>query len=92
MLNQTNHNWKVGPEVWAHFIQLHPELGYRPGKWPFHNFLRFHRDALVAKDAIRLAKKRFWIGHIERFAQVAFDCATGAEAGTSSAPRQGGAQ
>lgn len=69
--------WKVGPDAWAAFIEQHPELGYRPGRWQFHNFLRFHRGSLVAGDAIRLAKNRFWIAHKERFPIVAFDCATG---------------
>lgn len=72
-----NSEWKVGPEVWAVFVKNHPELGYRPGRWPFHNFLRFHREALLEHDAIRLAKKRFWIGHVDRFRVVAFACATG---------------
>jgi hypothetical protein len=76
-LNTNQSSWKVGADIWAHFVQQHPELGYRPGKWQFHNFLRFHRDALVATDAIRLAKNRFWIGHVERFPVAAFACATG---------------
>lgn len=74
---KTSSEWVTGPAAWAAFVKLHPELGYRPGRWPFHNFLRFHREALLAIDAIRLAKKRFWIAHQERFAGAAFDCATG---------------
>lgn len=68
--------WRTGPEAWAVFVERHPELGYRPGKWPFHNFLRFHRTRLIEQDAIRLARKRFWIAHSERFCAVAFECAT----------------
>ncbi len=70
--------WRVGQDVWADFIKQHPELGYQPGKWPFHNFLRFHRGPLLEADAIRKAKGRFWIAHADRFSPVAFDCATGA--------------
>jgi hypothetical protein len=69
--------WKVAHEAWAEFCTRHPELGFRQGHWPFHNFLRFHRPALIAADAIRLARKRFWIAHRERFSTVAFECATG---------------
>ena len=74
----TSSEWKTGPVAWAAFIQQHPELGYRPGKWQFHNFLRLHRQALVDADAIRMAKRRFWIAHVERFCNLAFECATGA--------------
>lgn len=74
---QSQTEWKVGPSAWADFVDTHPELGYRPGRWQFHNFLRFHREALVACDAIRLAKRRFWIAHNERFPRAAFACATG---------------
>jgi hypothetical protein len=73
----SHHQWKVGPDAWADFIRHHPELGYRAGNWQFHNFLRFHRQALVAHDAIRLGKKRFWIVHSARFPLIAFECATG---------------
>lgn len=75
----TTSEWLTGPEAWSKFVKLHPELGYREGRWPFHNFLRFHREALMAKDAIRRAKRRFWIAHEERFRMAAFDCATGQE-------------
>lgn len=77
-------DWKTGPEAWAAFVEAHPELGYRPGRWPFHNFLRFHRQALIDHDAIRLAKKRFWVAHEGRFSTVAFDCATGVCPATSN--------
>jgi hypothetical protein len=77
MTTSTSH-WVTAPDAWAVFTDRHPELGYRHGKWQFHNFLRMHRQALVASDAIRLAKRRFWIAHLERFCVVAFDCATGA--------------
>jgi hypothetical protein len=66
----------VVPGLWVDFVHQNPEMGYRLGKRQFHNFLRLHRDALVAPDAIRLAKKRFWIGHTERFPAAAFACAT----------------
>lgn len=74
----TSSEWMTGPDVWDRFVKEHPELGFRAGRWPFHNFLRFHRQTLIDHDAIRLARKRFWIGHVTRFVEVAFDCATGA--------------
>ncbi len=73
---QTHHGWKTGHEVWQQFTQLHPELGYQNGRQQFHNFLRYHRKALVERDAIRRAKGKFWIGHAERFAEAAFELAT----------------
>lgn len=73
---QPHTDWMTGPDAWAAFTKLHPELGYRPGKWQFHNFLRLHREALSKCDAIRFAKRRFWIAHRDRFAAVAFECAT----------------
>ena len=73
--------WVPGPDAWQRFIHLHPELGYRPGRMNFHNFLRYHRTRLAAGDAIRLAKNKFWVAHIERFCQLAFDCATGHNGG-----------
>jgi hypothetical protein len=81
---QNHSDWVVGTQAWADFVAHHPELGYRAGKWPFHNFLRFHRDQLLALDAIRLAKRRFWIAHRTRFPAVAFDCATSAPRVVSS--------
>lgn len=71
-------DWVVGTDAWAAFVRQHPELGYRPGRWPFHNFLRLHRDQLLKHDAIRFAKRRFWVAHLQRFCATAFDCATGA--------------
>lgn len=70
-----SHEWVSSAEAWRRFVQAHPELGYREGRWQFHNFLRFHRDQLVACDAIRKAKKRFWVAHLGRFLEAAFDCA-----------------
>lgn len=69
--------WTTGVDAWKQFVHKHPELGYRAGKWGFHNFLRYYRDPLVAADAIRLAKRRFWVANSERFSEVAFECATG---------------
>jgi hypothetical protein len=69
--------WQTGPNAWAEFVRRHPELGYRPGKWPFHNFLRIYKRTLTSNDAIRLAKGRHWIAHTERFCNVAFDACTG---------------
>lgn len=85
---QSPTEWKVGADVWADFVDQHPELGFKAGRWPFHNFLRLHRAALVRHDAIRLAKRRFWIAHIERFSEVAFDCATGTHDASTTAPKQ----
>ena len=70
-------NWIVAIEAWNGFVTKHPELGYREGKWPFHNFLRLFRRHLVSADAIRLARGRHWIADPERFNEVSFECATG---------------
>lgn len=74
---QPSSNWIPGVSAWDAFVQHHPELGLRSGKWPFYNFLRFHRRSLLAADAIRFARRRFWIANVERFDEAAFDCATG---------------
>jgi hypothetical protein len=76
-MEQTN-EWMTAADAWALFVKRHPELAYREGRWQFHNFLRMHREALRAADAIRMAKGRHWIAHRERFMRAAFDCATGA--------------
>ena len=70
-------HWAPGPQAWDAFVQRHPELGYPPGRWAFHNFLRIHRATLIDIDAIRLARNRHWIVHLERFCVAAFDLATG---------------
>jgi hypothetical protein len=59
------------------FVEQHPELGYKPGRMNFHNFLRVNRETLCRHDAIRLAKNKFWIAQEEKFCLVAFECATG---------------
>lgn len=69
-------DWTTGYEAWQKFTERHPELGYKPGRMNFHNFLRFHRNVLVGVDALRIAKRKFWIAHVERFCAAAFDCAT----------------
>lgn len=74
---QLAHEWLSGADAWKHFAQQHPELGYSSNRMAFYNFLRYHRDRLVETDAIRRAKRRFWVAHAERFGRVAFDCATG---------------
>jgi hypothetical protein len=74
---QSRNEWKTGRDVWLEFVDRYPELGYRPGKWGFHNFLRYFRRTLEQHDAIRLAKRRFWIAHRRRFFEVGFACATG---------------
>lgn len=78
--------WKNAHEEWGRFVDAHPELGYRRGMWQLHNFLRLHRDALARRDAIRKARGRHWIAHSGRFAQAAFDCATGHGAQCNAAP------
>ncbi len=78
---QLRNEWDTGHQVWAEFVERHPELGYRPGKWAFHNFLRYYRQALVDADAIRLAKRKFWVAHRARFLRAAFDLATRMDAG-----------
>lgn len=77
---QSRTEWVTGIAAWADFVKRHPELGYLPGKWGFHNFLRHYKRNLIGHDAIRFAKRRFWVAHIERFVRVSFDCATGREA------------
>ncbi len=74
---QLSTEWLQGADAWKHFAQQHPELGYDAGRMAFYNFLRYHRGRLVEADAIRRAKRRFWVAHSERFQKVAFDCATG---------------
>lgn len=76
-MTTTEHEWVTGPNAWHAFVHEHPELGYPPGKWGFHNFLRRYREVLVAVDAIRLARGRFWVAHLSRFETAAFQCATG---------------
>jgi len=73
---QPNHEWVTGHEAWTQFTKIHPELGYRDGFQQFHNFLRYHRDALVKRDALRRAKRKFWIAHTGRFNEAAFELAT----------------
>lgn len=73
---QQLHEWVTAAVAWKHFVDEHPELGYRAGRWPLYNFLRFHRSRLQAADAIRKARNRFWVAHRSRFAEVAFQCAT----------------
>jgi hypothetical protein len=77
-------DWLPGPDAWKLFVHKHPELGYKPGRMNFHNFLRYYRDRLIEADAIRRAKNKFWIAHGERFCEVAFDCATGHVSGVIS--------
>lgn len=74
---QANNDWVPGHVAWTRFTEHHPELGLNAGPWQFHNFLRIHREALVSCDAIRKARKRHWIAHVDRFIPAAFDCATG---------------
>lgn len=69
-------DWTTGCLAWDEFVARNPCLGYRPGHWAFHNFLRLFRSALLAQDAIRLARNKHWIAHVERFCSVAFECAT----------------
>ncbi len=75
-MTTTTHGWAPALDAWAKFVQEHPELGYRPGFWQLHNFLRLHRDALVKHDAIRKARNKFWIANLQSFNSAAFDCAT----------------
>ena len=74
---QLHTNWLPGPEAWKQFVDNHPELGYRTGRWSFHNFLRHFRGQLRHADAIRMARGRFWIAQQPKFEEVAFNCATG---------------
>jgi hypothetical protein len=70
-------DWTTGLEAWRRFTKKHPELGYRNGFQQFHNFLRNNRDVLVEHDAIRRAKNKFWVAHVNRFNAIAFELATG---------------
>jgi hypothetical protein len=90
VVQQTTPNasgWQTGPAAWEIFVLRHPELALRPGKWAFHNFLRAHREALRRADAIRLARRRFWVANAERFCEVGFACATGVDPVPSSQQR-----
>ena len=73
--------WQTGPAAWEIFVLRHPELALKPGQWAFHNFLRAHREALRRADAIRLARRRFWVANVERFCEAGFACATGVDPG-----------
>ena len=68
--------WVIGRDAWAQFARANPLLGLRPSPWQFVNFLRHARAPLLAADAIRKAKNRFWICHRERFPVAAFDILT----------------
>lgn len=70
--------WLIAEQAWRHFAQANPILDLRPSKWAFNNFLRTARPALLKADAIRKAKSKHWIAHLERFPKVAFDILTGA--------------
>ena len=72
-----NTDWVLASQAWSVFAKRHPELGLKAGFWQLHNFLRIHREALLSCDAIRKARGRHWIAHLDRFALAAFDCATG---------------
>lgn len=74
---QLEHQWTTGHQAWKKFTSVHPELGYGDGVQQFYNFLRTNREELVRRDAMRRAKSRSWIAHQQRFAQVAFELATG---------------
>jgi hypothetical protein len=69
--------WLPATQAWLGFVQTHPELGYPPSRWGFHNFIRHHRQALKSQDAIRMVRNRHWIAHQDRFNACAFDLATG---------------
>jgi hypothetical protein len=75
-MQQTKTEWLTGPQAWAEFVTTHPELGYKPGRMNFHNFLRNAKSRLVAADAIRLAKRKFWIANQSRFPETAFEIST----------------
>ena len=74
---QIENHWVTGHSAWALFVQAHPELGYRDGAQQFYNFLRLNREPLIRGDALRRAKRRFWIAHKYRFIEQAFQLATG---------------
>lgn len=71
------HEWVTAGEAWQAFIEEHPELGYPPGVWALHNFLRRYRAVLEQADVIRRAKGKFWVARLEAFKTAAFECATG---------------
>ena len=75
-MKHLNSDWIVGPTAWEIFVNKHPELGYKPGRMNFHNFLRHAKGELVSMDAIRMAKHKFWIAHEKRFPLGAFEIAT----------------
>ena len=72
-----SHEWASLESVWHDFVSANPVLDMRPDPWALTNFLRSTREKLVDADAIRKAKGRFWIAHVERFPAVAFALITG---------------
>jgi hypothetical protein len=80
-----SHEWVTAADAWHAFTLTHPELGYPENHWAFHNFLRRYRAALIAVDAIRVAKGRFYIAHLSRFKEAAFACATGQQHAAAAA-------
>jgi hypothetical protein len=74
---QVQSEWLAGTQAWNTFVDHHPELGLKPGKWGWHNFLRRHRRTLLGADVIRRVRNRFWIAHPQRLIPLAFDCVTG---------------
>jgi hypothetical protein len=75
-------NWVIGHEAWKSFTQARPDLRYSPSQFGFNNFLRYHRDSLVAAGVLRKCKNKFWVADTRHFNQAAFDAATGAFANT----------
>lgn len=65
---------------WEQFTSEHQVLGLRDSYYAAHNFLRRHRETLLAADVLRRANRRFWIVDANRFNAFAFDLLTRGQA------------
>ncbi len=70
-------DWGVGSQIWDEFTAEYQLFKLRQGHWAFHNFLRNYKKPLVEVDAIRLAKRKYWIAHRQRFKDASFALLTG---------------
>ncbi len=72
--------WVPLMTCWTQFCAEHQVLGLRDSYHAAHNFLRRHREALLAGDVLRRANRRFWIADSTRFSGFAFDLLTKGQA------------
>lgn len=75
-ISSATKHWQPFASEWEAFATRHPVLGLRPTYHGSVNFLRRHRDALLAADVLRRANRRHWIVDTARFDSFAFDLLT----------------